>query len=176
MKSKIEGMICGYGDYKDRDVYLASTLRTAGELEQLINEILALSQITTKSEALKKETISLKETIEDIIDSYADLTELKQLCFHIVLDHTTVIGDRKLLTKSIQNIISIAVYYSPDDAIIKVILSKNIFSLENFGVTLTKEDCEKLCEPFYRVDKSRNKKTGGSGLGLHFVKNIFLLQ
>lgn len=46
------------------------------------------------------------------------------------------------------------------------------FEVSDTGVGLTEEDKEKIFERFYRVEKSRNRNTGGAGLGLSIVKNI----
>ena len=44
--------------------------------------------------------------------------------------------------------------------------------VENIGDNINEEEIKKIFDPFYRLEKSRNRKTGGSGLGLYIVKSI----
>lgn len=44
----------------------------------------------------------------------------------------------------------------------------------NTGVHIKAEELQQLFQPFYRLEKSRNRNTGGSGLGLYIVKQIFI--
>ena len=74
----------------------------------------------------------------------------------------------KVFTNEIRN----AVAYSPVGAVITVTQKDEVFSVENTGVHIAEEDLERIFTPFYRVDKSRNRNSGGSGLGLYITKTI----
>src|SRR5699024_7225715 len=69
-----------------------------------------------------------------------------------------------------------AIFYSPPDNDIyiaaKTQSGKFRFRIENTGVHIPNEDLSKIFEPFYRVDHSRSRQTGGSGLGLYIVQKI----
>ena len=170
IKNKLEGMIYGYGNYKDHDVYLPSTLKTVGQTERLINDILLVSQM--EELVLNETEIGLKELINSVLENYSELIEFKKLKVECFLNEKTIVGDEKQLQKVIENIIGNAVQYTNDGELIEIILNGENLSVENYGVSISKEEISKLCDPFYRIEKSRNRKTGGSGLGLHFVKNI----
>ena len=81
-------------------------------------------------------------------------------------------GDGRLIEKVFSNVISNAAAYSPVGAVITVSLQNGVFSVENSGVHIAAEDLKQIFTPFYRVDKSRNRNSGGSGLGLYITKTI----
>ena len=88
----------------------------------------------------------------------------------------SVIGDKALIQKVINNLISNAISYSPEGSTIYLTAFAEDgavqFLLENTGVHIPDSEIPKLFDAFYRVEHSRNKKTGGSGLGLYIVKTI----
>ena len=95
-----------------------------------------------------------------------------KLSFHLSED-MFILGDAGLLKKAFTNIIKNAITYSPEGENIIIEGHNNILKVINTGVTIEEKEIEKLFKAFYRVDKSRNRKTGGTGLGLYIVKSIF---
>jgi len=85
-------------------------------------------------------------------------------------------GNKILIKKVFSNLIGNAVKYSPQGAIIDISIFKQkdryLFSIENSGTHIPKEAIPKIFEAFYRVDMSRSRQTGGSGLGLYLVQKI----
>ena len=78
-------------------------------------------------------------------------------------------GDERLMEKVFTNVIGNAVAYSPVGATVTVSLQDGIFFVENSGIHIAEEDLKQIFTPFYRVDKSRNRNSGGSGLGLYIT-------
>ena len=91
-----------------------------------------------------------------------------------------ILGDTQLLQKALDNLLGNAVAYSGagNQVLIKLWRETEITTLtiENTGAHIPNEATSKLFEPFYRVDQSRNRQTGGTGLGLYIVKTILDLH
>ena len=94
-----------------------------------------------------------------------------------------ILGDPKLLKSALENLLENAVKYSPPGEEIRISAQKESeesklcrLAVENTGVWIPEEKIPRLFQPFYRVDGSRNKETGGSGLGLYLVKKALELQ
>ena len=89
---------------------------------------------------------------------------------------TAVTGDPSLLGKAVGNLLSNAALYSPQGAEVRVwcglLDGRAALTVENTGAHISEEALPHLFEPFYRAEGSRNRSTGGSGLGLYLVKMI----
>ena len=81
-------------------------------------------------------------------------------------------GNLDMIKKAFSNIIINGIKYSEENEELIIKLEGNSFQIINTGAHIDKSDLDKIFEPFYRVEKSRNRKTGGSGLGLHIVKKV----
>ena len=84
--------------------------------------------------------------------------------------------DRKLFEKVISNVLSNAILYSPEGETVTVTLTEKILTVENSGVQIPEGKMPDLFAPLTRVEESRNKQSGGSGLGLYIVKTILDLH
>lgn len=87
-----------------------------------------------------------------------------------------VSGSPSLLEKAIHNIVGNAIRHSPERTQVTIQLTPTALTVTNTGASIPQEDLPVLFTPFYRVEKSRNKSTGCSGLGLYLVKTIFQLH
>lgn len=109
--------------------------------------------------------IALKSKLED---NHMELIINNQL--------KTIMGDEILISMAISNLVRNAINVSKPES--KIII--NAFKMNNKkyiqvidqGSGISKENIQKITEPFYRVDKVRSRKNGGAGLGLSICKNI----
>lgn len=176
MKGQLEGMLLDVGAYKDHKKYLARSLEVANTMESMVQEILTISRLET-SEASAYSEFDMTRYIKTYLSSTEDLIIRKNLTLHTDIEAPAmVLGDSRLLSKVIGNLISNAIFYSPPDNNIFIVAKtengKFRFHIENTGVHIPSDALPKIFEPFYRVDQSRNRQTGGSGLGLYIVQKI----
>lgn len=177
LKGQIESMIMGIGRYKDKDKVLPETLKEVENMERLVKEILTISKIEMEDLAGKKEPVSLSDTLVKVTESLEPLAQEHRIAVHLEMDEMiTVPGNASLLEKAIHNIMNNAIRHSPEGAEVFVHLSAPALTVTNTGAAIPEEDLPVLFTPFYRVEKSRNKATGGSGLGLYLVKAILELH
>lgn len=177
LKGQLSGMLAQIGVYRDRDKYLARALQVTGRMESLIKEILIISRIEAGSFVLKTDTVNLSELIERQLELDEEL--LAQKALHIekhMASDVTIRGNQDLLTNALDNVLMNAILYSPQGASIRILLDAHTMTIENTGVSIPEEALPQLFTPFYRVEQSRNRQSGGSGLGLYLVRLILELH
>lgn len=177
IKGQLEGMLLGIGAYKDREKYLTRSLEIAGTMETMVQEILTISRLEAAGEDLKKDHFDCVQVIRRYLNETEDLITGKDLQICVDLPPTASIeGNKMLMEKVFSNLIGNAIKYSPLGASIQISGhmegGKLDFSVENTGTYIPEDSIPKLFDAFYRVDQSRNRKTGGSGLGLYVTQRI----
>jgi two-component system sensor histidine kinase VanS len=181
IKGQLQGMLYQIGRYKDRETYLAQSLEVINTLEKMVQELLTISRLDTPGYTCKKSDIDFSKLINERLAAYEDLFMQKELNVEkSIMPGLYVSGDIQLLQKVIDNLLGNAATYSGAGNYISVKLWKEFekvnLTIENTGVQIPDEDIPKLFEAFYRVDHSRNRQTGGTGLGLYIVKTILELH
>ena len=179
ISGQLEGMIYNVGKYKDRDTYLKKSYDSTQELKVLVNEMMEISKNEILEKDLKFEVINFTNLLEDLVNRQSYFVEDKNLkLIYKVEENLTIKADKEKIIKALNNLINNAIKYSPKDEkiIIKAFKSKAsktvVFEIENTGITIDNKYLSEVFNPFFRVEKSRNRKTGGSGLGLYIVSQI----
>lgn len=177
IKGQLEGMLYQVGRYKDRETYLAGSLEVVNTLEKTVRELLAISRLRTPGYTCETCSFDFSGLANERIAAYKELFLQKELTLLTSISpRVYMAGDRQLLAKVLDNLLSNAAAHSPMRNHVMVKLWKEDetvnLTIENTGVHIPEEDIPKLFEAFYRVDPSRSRQTGGSGLGLYIVKTI----
>ncbi|MDE7327491.1 MAG: HAMP domain-containing histidine kinase [Lachnospiraceae bacterium] len=173
IKGELEGMIYQVGEYKNRDVYLCHCLKTANDMESIVKEILSAARMGGSDFQLVRTDLNISQMLQKSCQRVKGRMEDNQMELYLnIQPDFHYKGDGRLLEKVFSNVLSNAVAYSPKEAAIYVTLQNGVFCVENIGIHIAEEDLKRIFTPFYRVDKSRNRNTGGSGLGLYITKTI----
>ena len=176
-KGQTEGMILNVGDYQDRNKYLSRSLEIINTMESMVQEILTVSRMKSSKVGLRKEKMDFSDLLKREYALFEDLIVQKEIDWNENISPALqIVVDKMLIQKAINNIVSNAILYSPRGSSIYMdAFSKNgsvVFQIENTGVHIPEAEIPKLFDAFYRMEQSRNRKTGGSGLGLYIVKTI----
>lgn len=179
LKGHLSGMIQGIGEYRNRDYYLKRSQETTEKMEDMVKELLTVSRIE-KNDFLMRKT----DVAEQLRQQLADMTELiesKQLALSVdIPEHLDAEVNPEMIEKVFSNLLLNAIRYTPkgDKNQIRIVMKpdsekgKFKFRIENTGVFIPEDALPHVFEAFYRVEQSRNRQTGGSGLGLYIVKMI----
>lgn len=177
LRGHLSGLLDGIGIYQDQEKYLARSLQTTARMEHLIQEILTVSRMEAREHALPLERLDLSAITEEQLALAADLLEQKNLRVAADLSPALMLdGERAMLAKAIGNLLANAALYSPCGENIRIWSGMQddapTLIIENTGVHIGEDALPHLFDAFYREEGSRNRQTGGSGLGLYLVRII----
>lgn len=148
-------------------------------LSSLISDMLELSKLESGEEkGLLLTDVNLREIAKEVFAELStDLAEKNVTA--TITGNATVVADGKKIFELLENLCSNAIHYNRENGSVAVGIDERTDGVElkisDTGIGIEKENIPRLCERFYRVDKSRSKKTGGTGLGLAIVKHICAL-
>lgn len=177
IKGQLEGMIHNIGAYQDRDKFLVRSLKVTDDMTTMIQQIMTISKMDSSQFQMNKSSFNFSKLVETQINKAKDLCLQKnQTISTNIKDNIIANGDPVMIEKVISNLISNGAHYSPENADIHIELNQQengiCFSIENTKTHIPDTDLPNIFQAFYRVEKSRNRRTGGSGLGLYLVKMI----
>lgn len=180
LKGHLSGMLQGVGEYQNRDYYLQRSQETTEKMEDMVRELLTVSRI--ESQAFRTKKTDIAELLRQKIADMTELIEDKKLGLEVTIPERLYAEvNPGMLEKVFSNLLMNAVRYTPEGNgnEIRVILQPQekdgrtaVCRVENTGVSIPEEAIPHLFEAFYRAEQSRNRQTGGSGLGLYIVRMI----
>ena len=152
-------------------------------IDQLVQDLLHLSHFDRPSKSHQIENFKVNTLVDEFIERSKILASTKNLSITSSSTNTNnvdVNGNKFLLDRALDNLMSNAVRHSPNNSEIEIkteIDNENCYiSISDQGEGVIEESLEKIFEPFHRLDTSRNRETGGFGLGLSLVKQIVELH
>lgn len=159
--------------------YLEKLQNNAERLHLLVEDLLTLSRLESKTEEFEPMVQSLQPLLAEVKEDYQSRLDSGQ---EIVLSCPEALPEaafeRFRIHQVLDNLVSNVFRYAPQFTKLDLSLAYDstahalVCSVEDDGPGIPEEDLEHLFERFYRVDKGRSQERGGTGLGLSIVKHI----
>ncbi|MGH9844399.1 MAG: ATP-binding protein [Blastocatellia bacterium] len=155
--------------------------REAERLNELIGQLLTLTELESGEQPVKREPIHLAELIRAIAaDAEFEAHNLNRAVQVVAVTDCTVNGDEWLLRSAIENIVRNAIRHTAERTAVEITLSCRhtaiTISVRDHGSGVPEESLAQLFRPFYRVDDARDRQAGGTGLGLSITERAVRLH
>jgi signal transduction histidine kinase len=159
--------------------YVRIALRETDRLENLVEDLFALTRLETKGLTLLVEPFDAGSTVREAIESLAEPARREAgltLLAEVEPGDLTATGDRARVVQVIQNLVRNAIRFTPEGGIILVGAAREgasvAITVRDTGVGIAPEDLPHVFDRFYRVERSRNRGSGGAGLGLTIARQL----
>jgi two-component system, OmpR family, sensor kinase len=151
--------------------------RESDRMTRMVGDLLLLSKADTGQLSVQLAPIPLAPLINDVERSGRVLAGERLRVMAEVNPSLTIMADNDRLKQVLLNLVDNAIKHTPDGGLVKVEALKvfNGFvriSVNDSGVGIPEADLPHVFERFYRVEKSRSRERGGSGLGLSIAQKI----
>ena len=177
MQAQIESFPIDNPDIKpETELFLKSLgeqIERLNQMSKTLLEIANLNNIPTN------EQIELNPLIEEIIADLSLLADKKNITLS-TKGNSTITGSDTLIYQMIYNLVENAIKYNKQDGSVSININNDdkytYIQVKDTGNGIPKEYQETIFQPFFRIDKSRNRQFGGVGLGLALVYEIAKLH
>lgn len=156
---------------------------SAKSLLSILNDLLEFSRLEARSAIFEAQQFDIRETVSAVIHLLyprAMASNLTLSCFVSPDLPEMLVGDARRLRQVLLNLVSNAVKFTDSGRVVarvglvaetkeRVIVR---FEVEDSGIGIAPEDCERIFEPFIQVEGSATRKRGGTGLGLGICRQI----
>lgn len=173
----IEG---GVNDKLIRDKYLGRANKGVDRLVAIVKDLDMIAKLETDGLKMKKEVFNTIELIQNVFDLFEMRAKKRNITLQFDKRYefpVFAIGDIERIEQVLINLIVNSIKYGKTNGITTVGIEsydkhKFIIKVTDNGEGIKQEHLPRLFERFYRVDQSRSRDQGGSGLGLSIVKHI----
>lgn len=174
LQTHIEAMVEGV--WQPTTQRLQSCYDEAVRLEKLVKDLESLARVDSNNLKLEKTQVNIIEVVKKVLLNFE--AELKNKAMSVSVNGfcADIFADKDRISQVVINLLSNAIKYTSKGGNININLSETdksiMLSIQDNGIGISSEDLPFIFERFYRADKSRNRKSGGTGIGLVIVKSI----
>lgn len=165
----------------NRQAALDRISKDVGRLGDLVGQLLQLTRAEGDPESLDRQPLRLDTLVRDVVSDCTLESTAKSCVFHAnIAGPASLVGDRELLRRAVENVVRNAIRHAPDGSAIDVILAtpdhRVVLDVRDRGEGVPDEALAKIFEPFYRIGSDRNRASGGVGLGLTIARRAIHLH
>lgn len=141
------------------------------ELDELVLELLSYSRLYNADQARERVEVSLLELVDSVLGSFAEELDSRGIQWEVRAERELprFVLDPRLTARAVQNLVRNAMRYCDESLLLRLRLEDDgacLLTVEDDGIGIPVEERERIFQPFYRLDRSRDRNTGGFGLGL----------
>jgi signal transduction histidine kinase len=181
LRGSLEAIETGVADSPEKQrQYLEMAREKADTLDRLISDLFDFTRLEYLDQEPQREPLEIGALVRRAVEGVQAQATGKAIAL-TVEDHSgncVVLGDAHMLTRAIDNLLDNAIRYSPAGGSARVECLRDgqgvVISVSDNGPGVPPEDLPHIFSPLYRAEDSRNRRTGGAGLGLTIARNVFL--
>lgn len=173
-----EGLVEGIAEDKDtRDYYCNIIMDEAGKMNKLVKQLTSLISYEFGDNQNDASVFNLTELVSSVLDAQRIRLDDAEAKVETVLpDEAIINADEFKIEEAFTNYLNNAINHLEGDKHIRIDIHEEDnnwrLSVYNDGTPIPEDSIPKLWDKFYKVDKSRSRQYGGSGIGLSIVKAI----
>jgi two-component system phosphate regulon sensor histidine kinase PhoR len=178
IRGYVEALLEDAPSADDSRRFLEIIARHTDRMERLVKDLLRLARLDAGQETPDLVECDLHTVLQGVVHELAALLAARrsQVALHVSSDTRTAISDPAKLHDVLRNLLENAITYSPEDATVSVETGRDgnavVLRVLDQGPGIPPADLARVFERFYRVDKSRSRAPGGTGIGLAIVKHL----
>jgi signal transduction histidine kinase len=166
-----------YATDLEKNEFTDYIVEESDRLSRLVEDMIMLAQLDNRQFTLELSEVNLSELIQSSIRKKHQTFESKGFALKLeVMDNIILQLDERRVEQVLENLVSNALRYSSKEAVIEISLQKIedqvVLKARNQCDCIKSSDLEQLIKPFYRIEESRSRNTGGHGLGLSIVNGL----
>ena len=159
--------------------YLKRAISNVDRLRKIVDDLEIISRLESEETIVLKDKFDLKVLVKEVMEDCEMMAAGKQIRIQFKEGanyNYTVIADREMIRQVLNNLIINAIKYGNENGKISVsfydVEGSILTEVSDNGIGIEEHHLKHMFDRFYRVESSRSRKIGGSGLGLSIVKHI----